>query len=563
MRRSLSQKTHALNELHELERARLALSAAGAAVYEWTIAEGRMIWGDNAADVLPVARAGDIATRADYAALMHEAEASLFDQILNRDPREDESFALEYRVRGADGSYAWVEDRGVALSNGEKIDRVVGSVRIVTERKARESRLAYLTAYDDLTGHMNRSRLRERLAEALAHARNEGAPCAYFVVAVDGLAGLNEAYGYDVADEVIVAISQRLSGVLRGGDCIGRIAGNKFGVLFASCRETDIPFAAERLRAAARSSAVRTTGGAVAVTVSMGAVAVPSAAETSQEAMLRAEEALDRAKSAGRDSFSIYQASMQIAHARKRNVALGEQILSALSERRLVFAYQPIVSARSGKTVSYECLLRMLMPDGQVAPAGDFIPVAEQLGLVRLVDRCVLEMATDALSRQQNLDLSINVSGLSVGDPAWLSTFDDLARHNGELARRLTVELTETTALHDIADSARFVARLREAGAKVAIDDFGAGYTSFRNLQHLHVDLVKIDGSFVRGLATNRDNQLFVRTLIHLANNFELETVAEWVGEADEVELLKGYGVDYFQGAYFGLPEIRQPWNEA
>jgi len=154
------------------------------------------------------------------------------------------------------------------------------------------------------------------------------------------------------------------------------------------------------------------------------------------------------------------------------------------------------------------------------------------------------------------------VSGLSVGDPAWLATFDDLLRHQPGFAKRLTVELTETTALHDIADSARFVAKLREAGAKVAIDDFGAGYTSFRNLQHLHVDLVKIDGSFVRGLATNRDNQLFVRTLIHLANNFQLETVAEWVGEADEVELLKGYGVDFFQGAYFGLPDIRQPWSE-
>ena len=125
----------------------------------------------------------------------------------------------------------------------------------------------------------------------------------------------------------------------------------------------------------------------------------------------------------------------------------------------------------------------------------------------------------------------------------------------------MIVELTETAALIDIEESMRFVSRVRALGAKVAIDDFGAGYTSFRNLQSLNVDMVKIDGSFVKGMADSRDNQIFVRTLVDLAKNFNLSTVAEWVADAREAEILRAFGVDYLQGFFFGRPEVTEPWT--
>jgi EAL domain-containing protein (putative c-di-GMP-specific phosphodiesterase class I) len=156
--------------------------------------------------------------------------------------------------------------------------------------------------------------------------------------------------------------------------------------------------------------------------------------------------------------------------------------------------------------------------------------------------------------------LSINVSGTTATDPSWLQSFITYVRENREVAERMTVELTETAALHAFEENARFVSRLRDMGCRVAIDDFGAGYTSFRNLHMLRVDTVKIDGSYVKGLARSPDNQIFVRTLVELAKNFQLETVAEWVSSEEDAELLARYGVDYFQGYCFGEPSLEPAW---
>jgi diguanylate cyclase (GGDEF)-like protein len=556
----LNSPAQVLEELSELQRLRLALTSAGASVYDWTVADGNISWCDNASNVLPVSDVALVSHRDGFRKLMDPEDAAVFDNLLRGPVRGDMPFSHEYRLRSKDGTSSWIEDRGVCLSNSGRVERVVGLIRVINDRKARESRLSYLASYDDLTGHLNRARLREALAETLVLAINQNIPCAYFVAAVDGLAALNEAYGFEVADEVIVGVSRRLATVLRADDVIGRIAGNKFGLLLKGCHSDDIAMTSERLRETVRGTVIRTSAGAVSASVSLGGVVLPHNVETSQEVMLRAEEALERAKTSGRDTFSLYVASPQRAHSRRRNIALGEQVLSALAERRLRLAYQPIVATESGKPVSYECLLRMVKQDGHIASAAEFIPVAEQLGLVRLVDRRVLEMAADTLRSHPGVKLSVNVSGATVGDPDWMKLFEAIAGSCRELAERLTVELTETAALNDMDDSVRFVARLREAGAKVAIDDFGAGYTSFRNLQILAVDSVKIDGSFVRGLASNRDNQIFVRTLVDLARNFELSTVAEWVGGDDEVNILRGIGVDYLQGAFFGMPVVDPPW---
>jgi EAL domain-containing protein (putative c-di-GMP-specific phosphodiesterase class I) len=160
----------------------------------------------------------------------------------------------------------------------------------------------------------------------------------------------------------------------------------------------------------------------------------------------------------------------------------------------------------------------------------------------------------------KNVKLSINVSGTTAGDQSWLQSFINYVRENREVAERMTVELTETAALHGFEENSRFVTRLRDMGCRVAIDDFGAGYTSFRNLHNLHVDMVKIDGDYVKNLSTSPDNQLFVRTLVDLAKNFKLDTVAEWVGSEEDAKLLADLGVDYFQGYYFGQPDISPDW---
>jgi EAL domain-containing protein (putative c-di-GMP-specific phosphodiesterase class I) len=235
----------------------------------------------------------------------------------------------------------------------------------------------------------------------------------------------------------------------------------------------------------------------------------------------------------------------------------------ALREDRLVFAYQPVVDAQTRETAYYECLLRLVQPNGDIDSACDFMPVVEELGMIRAVDLRVLELAVRDLSENPSVRLALNVSGLTATDLHWRRSAVAMLRDKPLLASRLVVEITETAGLEDMEECARFVRTLRQLGCKVALDDFGAGYTSFSHLKSLAVDLVKIDGSFVRGIAENPSNLMFVRTLLELVRNFNLGSVAECVETEEEIRLLTQEGVNYLQGNAVGEPRLGQPWPAA
>jgi EAL domain-containing protein (putative c-di-GMP-specific phosphodiesterase class I) len=260
-----------------------------------------------------------------------------------------------------------------------------------------------------------------------------------------------------------------------------------------------------------------------------------------------------------RDSFVIYAPWRAGEGGRRRNMRVSDELVGALNDRRICLAYQPIVTAATGEVTMHECLIRLVQPDGSIAAAGNFVPIAEKLGLIGLLDYRAMELTIEALHAHPHANLALNVSGRTTSDRMWLETLVAQLRADRSLASRLCVEITETVAIHDIEESAEFVSTLRSLGCQVAIDDFGAGYTSFRNLKMLDVDLVKIDGSFVQNLASSPDNQFFVRTLVDLAHNFNLPTVAEWVGNAEEVALLKEFGVEYLQGFFLGEPVLTLP----
>src|ERR1700744_4344415 len=449
-----------------------------------------------------------------------------------------------------------------ADENG-RTDRLIGMLRDTTERAHEMRRLTYLATRDELTGHLNRNALREELSTAIEKAKEESRNCAFLVASIDRLAMINDGFGFDAGDEVIMGVGERLARTLRGSDIIGRIAGNKFGVILKNCREREIAVVAARLRSSVRANGIDTRSGTVVATCSVGAVWLPQAASTSQEAMLRAEQALDRARANGRDGFAAYQPSPSRETQRLRMMQISDEVMGALKENRLKLAYQPIVQARSRKVSHYECLLRMVKPDGSILTAGHFVPAAEQMGIVHLVDRFALEATIARLKAHRNITLAVNVSGTAASDPAWLQSFVDHVRGEQAVASRLIVELTETAALHHFEENARFVSQLRELGVKVAIDDFGAGYTSFRNLQLMHVDVVKIDGSYIKDLSASPENQVFVRTLTALAKNFNMRVVAEWVGSDENAPLLESFGVDYFQGFYLGEPLLDPAWKKS
>ena len=243
-----------------------------------------------------------------------------------------------------------------------------------------------------------------------------------------------------------------------------------------------------------------------------------------------------------------------------RSAAILGTVKAALRENRLLFAYQPVVCAATGIVDYFECLLRMRDEAGNVPPGAEFVGAVEHLGLIGLIDRFVLEKAVQELSTHPEVRLGFNVSGLTACDRPWLRTLTSRLRNRPDLARRMVVEITETAALDDIEESARFVDTLRDAGCRVALDDFGSGHTSLRHLQSLAVDTVKIDGSFIRNLADNPENRVFLRHLLGLTKGFGLSTIAECVENAEDAALLRAEGIGYLQGYYIGAPTIQRPW---
>lgn len=248
----------------------------------------------------------------------------------------------------------------------------------------------------------------------------------------------------------------------------------------------------------------------------------------------------------------------------RRGSAIGATgVKDALRQDRLLLAFQPVVCAVTGAVDYFECLLRMRDEDENIVAGGEFITRLEQLGLIGLVDRLVLERTVQELAGHPEVRLGFNVSGLTACDRPWLRSLISLLRNRPDIAGRLVVEITETAALFDIQESARFVDALRHAGCRVALDDFGAGHTSLRHLQTLAVDTVKIDGAFVRNLANRPENRIFLRHLLGLTKGFGLSTVAECVENAEDAALLRSEGVGYLQGYHLGPPTVDRVWLRA
>ncbi len=547
-----------------------ALEASGLAAYCWTIDSDEIAWSANAAAVLE-AQPGEIGTGKSYAALLDPANvASRYDAVMrgSADAGDGAAFQIEYviRPRGRTGPLSlWVEDQGRWFAGPDgRPQRVLGTVRRIDERHRRDQRLSYLGHSDPLTGLMNRLRMIEVLGQSMERAETEQSSCALLVASICNLTMVNEAYGFEVGDEVVVEAGCRLARVARSGDSVARYSGSKFGLILNRCGEEDLAAAAERFLRVVRENVIDTGAGPVWALLSVGAVVLPRHASEPAVAMTRAEEALVQARKQPFDGYAIYRPSPQRLSERSSNARCATAILRCLKEQRLRLAYQPVIDVRTGKPAFHEALLRIADPAGEGMPAWQLIPVAEKLGLVRLIDKAVTELVAATLAEHGQARISLNVSGTTATDPRWYPEIIAILAGNRDAASRLIVEITETVALgSDLSDTARFVRQLRDLGASVAIDDFGAGYTSFRNLRSLPVEMLKIDGALCRDLAGNADNRYFVRSLIDLARAFGLSTVAEWVENEADATLLTDWGVDMMQGELFGPADTRLPWPAA
>jgi diguanylate cyclase (GGDEF)-like protein len=546
------------------------LASVGEALYAWDLGSDALTWSANAGEVLLLPDFEKISTGRGFAQLLDTGTVQArFDAVTRAAQRDDGRgvpYRLEYCIRpaGGAGTTLWVEDTGRWFAGHDgKPARAHGTVRVVNERHEREQRLNHLARHDELTGEFNRHHLMALLEKALDDAVRFHTSCGFLLVAIDSLARINESYGFDVADQVIHAVGKRIRGLMRGKDSLGRYSGNRFGIVLRECTIDDMAVAAERLLSGVREEMVPTSAGPVAVTITIGGVTAPRHARSISEVLARSQEALDAAKLKRRGSFLAYRPSIEREALRRENVRATDEIVAALNDRRVFLAFEPVASAHTRETAFYECLLRVRRNDGSLLGASDVVPVAERLGLVRLLDHRVLELVVEELVAAPSLQVSVNVSPTSTTDPDWWLGLGSLLRSNPGAGERLIIEITESSAIHDLDETRGFVARVKDLGCRIAIDDFGAGYTSFRNLRRLGVDILKIDGAFVQNMLRSEDDRAFVRTLIDLGKRLNLATVAEWVQDERTAKILEAWGSDHLQGALIGLAGIERPWRPA
>lgn len=538
------------------------LVSSGDLFYEWDLVADALTWIGQTQDVIGIADVQSIVNGGAYLQRIHPEDLPRRMVALRQHLESAKMFNIEYRLRRDDGLFTWVQERAVAATDSAGTPlRLTGIVRDISEQKNTAEEVDFLTNHDVLTGQYNRLRLREALEQTFETTLRGNQQGGFLLVGLDKLNIVADVYGDETADAIVLDAAQRIEQCLRAGDIVGRVGFDRFAIILDNCSEQQITAIADRFLAAIRDTAVSTSHGPMYVTASIGATVFPTSAKNVREVVGQADNALRSARRLGCDCFLEFR---DITHENipvRPDLVIAEQVKQALRDDRIVLAYQPIVSVHDATPAFYEALVRMIDENGEPVAAGTFIPIVEQMGLVRLIDRRVLDLGVAVLKENPEISISINVSGMTAVDPVWLRQLREHLEDRPDVAARLILEITETVALDDIADSSRFVRSVNEFGCRVALDDFGAGYTSFRHLRGLDVDLVKIDGSFVRDLPANPDNQLFVKTLIQLAKGIGLETVAEWVETEEEAEMLRQEGVDYLQGWHFGKPDIEPPWS--
>ncbi|SFU90385.1 PAS domain S-box-containing protein/diguanylate cyclase (GGDEF) domain-containing protein [Methylobacterium sp. 174MFSha1.1] len=437
----------------------------------------------------------------------------------------------------------------------------------VSEERAASMRIHHLAHYDGLTGLPNRELFRQRLGEALAAAASGSgtAGTAVLCIDLDDFKRINDTLGHPVGDQMLRALVRRLREVLRPGDCLARLNGDKFAVvapLLATQAEEEAEALAERLIAAAREP-IEVEGQRIETGLSVGIALAPADADSGEGLLRCGDLALYEAKRRGRGRFLRYHDAFATA-ARYRRL-IEADLRGAIARRELRLHYQPIVRAQDGETIGYEALLRWQHPvRGPISPL-DFIPIAEETGLIHEIGAFVLHEACREASRwASGRSVAVNLSPAQFRSPALAAQVASALAASGLQAGRLELEITESVLLDASANNLALLEQMKQLGARIALDDFGTGYSSLSYLCAFRFDKIKIDRSFVREICDSREALAVVRAITGLSRSLRIATTAEGVETPEQAACLRREGCTQLQGYLYGkpmppaaLPEVR------
>src|ERR1039458_369737 len=425
------------------------------------------------------------------------------------------------------------------------------------ERKHTDEELAFMATHDPLTGLPNRTLILDRVEQMLARSARGKTPVAALFIDLDNFKSINDTLGHGTGDELLRAVAARRDGVIRGGDTLGRLGGDEFIVISEELSlEVGPELIAERLLDALSQpfKLGAKDENRVSVTASIG---IAAADRISAEELLRdADIAMYRAKWDGKHRYVVFEAGMQDAV--QKRMELEMDLREALQKDEFFLAYQPTIDLNDMSPTGVEALIRWKHPTRGIVQPDDFIPLLEETGMIVEVGKWVLQEACSqgAAWRQAGypIGMAVNVSGRQLDTDQLITDIEDALSHSGLDPAALTIEITETTLMRNVQETARRLTAIKALGVRIAIDDFGTGYSSLAHLQQFPVDALKIDRSFISQMQHNQEGETLIHTLVQLGKALSIETFAEGIEQQHELSLLQDEDCDNGQGFLFARP---------
>jgi diguanylate cyclase (GGDEF)-like protein/PAS domain S-box-containing protein len=543
------------------ERFALAMQGANDGLWDWNLVTNEIFYSSRWKAMLGYAE-GDITHTPGewFNRIVPEDLEQVNTAIASHLGGYTDHFECEYRMVHRDTSRRWVLSRGLAVFNRDgAATRIAGSLTDITARKVA----------DPITGLPNRLLFLDRLGRAIErNKRRSGGLFAVLLLDLDRFKTINDSLGYAAGDRLLVGVAKRLEESLRAEDLVvrygksqslARLGGDEFAILLEDLkRASDATRVANRLQETMKQP-FGIDGHEIYATVSIGIALSSTGYEWPDDMVRDAEIAMRRAKAHGKDCHEIFDSQMHVRAMMRLRVETD--LHQALEKQEFTLHYQPIVRLETGRVHGFEALIRWQKPDQGFVPPAQFIPIAEETGLIIPLGGWVLNEACSQMRRWQEqfldygpLSISVNLSGKEFLQPNLVARIDQALQRTGLPAECLKLEITESVIMDNASEAATMLEQLRALGAQISIDDFGTGYCSLSYLHTFPLDILKVDRSFVSRMSDTPTNAEIVRTIIVLAHNLGLEVVAEGVETSEDAERLTALGCEYAQGYYFARP---------
>jgi diguanylate cyclase (GGDEF)-like protein/PAS domain S-box-containing protein len=457
-----------------------------------------------------------------------------------------------------DGGESPIEDSAAPIH--DRHGRVTGAVMVfhdVSAVRATTLRMSYLAQHDGLTDLPNRILFNDRLAEAMSLAHRYRRKLAVLFLDVDRFKHINDSLGHAIGDRLLQSIAQRLLGCVRASDTVSRQGGDEFVILFSEVTHAqDATVCADKILEALRSPH-RIDEHDLHVTASIGIATYPDDGTDSESLIKNADFAMYHAKENGRDNCQFFKQDLNVRALERQSLENG--LHRALEREELMLHYQPKINLETGEIVGVEALIRWFHPDLGLVPPAEFIPIAEECGLIVPIGRWVLREACHQAQAWQDIGLApirigVNISPVELRATDFMSDISVILAETGLEAHYLELELTETFLMQDSTSTSAVLHDLKQIGIQLALDDFGTGYSSLSHLKRFPIDTLKIDRSFVHSIATNSDDASIVCAVISLGKNLHMRVVAEGVETREQLAFLKNHSCPFGQGYYFSQP---------